>query len=179
MANPDKTLDAVLLDWDGTRVAPLKTYLKTHSADPEFGASVVSRIGSGNATVDDAATWLLKAGLDSGMTLNRATTDILLTRWSIPESPHAILHLCQIVRMLDLDAGAAPGLCAWLEQKLDHARPFIRAWALDAVVSLASRHPACQNAAETALAAAETDPAASVRARARNLSGVKRPRRGL
>ena len=179
MSERARPLDAVLAGWDGTHVAPLKACLAAHAGDPGFAATLIARIGLQSDNSSDAATWLLKAALESGLVLDGGQTDALLARLDAVRSPTSTLHLCQVVRLLEVDANSAPGLCAWLEGNLLHDRPFIRAWALDAVVSLARRHPRCTHIADTALATAESDPAASVRARARKLAGVKRARRGL
>ena len=58
--------------------------------------------------------------------------------------------------------------CAdWFETLLKNDRPFLRAWSMDALQKLAQQDAELAQRADTALAAAEHDPAASVRVRAR------------
>jgi len=86
-----------------------------------------------------------------------------LTDWA------AVLHLCQSVQYLTVSEENALALAQWLALMLAHQRPFVRAWALDAMGRLAAQDRRFEEQFAEALGAAQQDPAASVRARARNL----------
>lgn len=119
--------------------------------------------------VSSGSTWLLLDHLKQGNGLSAAPIQKLvgslddLSHWS------AKLHVCQSIRHLHLDAVQASRFADWLETMLEHKRPFIRAWALDGMVSLGTRFDSLSGRAAAALDAADKDEAASVRARARNL----------
>jgi hypothetical protein len=76
------------------------------------------------------------------------------------------LHICQSISYVTVPADLSPDLERWLRPLLDAPRPFLRAWAVDAMCRVygASRK------VTALLKKMETDDAASVRARVRNLS---------
>lgn len=84
--------------------------------------------------VSSGSTWLLLDHLKQGKSLSAAPLQKLvdslddLSHWS------AQLHVCQSIRHLELGAAEASHLADWLATMLKHKRPFIRAWALDAMV---------------------------------------------
>lgn len=121
--------------------------------------------------IADGATWLLKAALESGSSLKERQANALFAQLPQIMAWPAQLHLCQSVRYLPISSESARVLAEWAEPFLSHERPFLRAWSLDALARLAEKHPAYEGLYHKALAAAEEDPAASVRARARNLKG--------
>ncbi len=81
----------------------------------------------------------------------------------------AQLHVCQLVGLIAVPASSAPALASWLSSLLAHERPFIRAWSMSALSSLAMQHAEYAAQAEAAVETAKADPSASVRARARNV----------
>ena len=114
---------------------------------------------------------MLKDHLAKGHILTRAQTSALVvasknskdTGWA------TCLHLCQCaqyIRFSELDADI---FIKFVEPLLAHTRPFVRAWALNAICELARQHMTFLAIANGALQCAETDAAASVQARARNI----------
>ncbi|MDX8346499.1 HEAT repeat domain-containing protein [Cognatiyoonia sp. IB215446] len=104
-----------------------------------------------------AASWVLKAACERGASIpypaELLSTDL---HWEIA------LHLLQSVQHVAVDLPAEV-----IRPYLIHQKPIVRAWALDAYVRLGA-----PDAAEVLEKAAD-DPAASVRARARNLGKEK------
>ena len=79
------------------------------------------------------------------------------------------MHICQSARFLPVDADQALVLAEWLRPLLTAPKPFVRAWSLDAFLHVCALLPSHAGEGRMALEAALNDPAASVRARARNL----------
>ena len=79
------------------------------------------------------------------------------------------MHICQSARFLPVDADQALVLAEWLRPLLTAPKPFVRAWSLDAFLHVCALLPSHAGEGRMAREAALNDPAASVRARARNL----------
>jgi GNAT superfamily N-acetyltransferase len=114
--------------------------------------------------VSEAATWILKAELEAGARLDRAMTDGLIAGLDRLEAWQAKLHICQAVSHLDVPETARETLRSWLTPLLDAERPFLRAWALDALCHLPGTR------VDALLRHMAEDRSASVRARVRNLA---------
>ena len=165
-----KALGEILCDWDGKSV--------------DFINEVRSRFENQHNYIDDllllcqhsetevAASWLLKAAFEDGLEFEPEQSDRLIATGIGFVHWEAQLHLCQSLRYLSITDESAESLRDWLSEMLRHKRPFLRAWSLDGVVHLAKQSVAFEKPARVALANAELDPAASVRARARNLKSV-------
>lgn len=119
----------------------------------------------------DAITgsWMLKHALEQGEQLTVPLTTRLIAALREDWAWEAELHICQCVQYMKIDPAEARTLANWLRKRLGHDRAFVRAWSLDALCALASANPRYRRSAGEALSDAETDPAASVRARARNI----------
>ncbi len=141
-----------------------------HSGDGAFLDAVIALAGDAEPRVSDGATRLVKMHLDEGGALSPARTSALLGACRSVVSWQAQLHLCQSVARLDLSARQAAALAPWLTPLLSHKRPFVRAWALDALCAVARKNVRFKAIALQALRDADQDAAASVRARARNIA---------
>ena len=116
-----------------------------------------------------AVTWLLKHALEQGEPLSVPLTTRLIAALRDDWAWEAELHVCQSVRYMKIDPSQARTLAHWLRKRLAHERAFVRAWSLDALCARAESNHRYRRSADEALDDAETDPAASVRARVRNL----------
>lgn len=85
-----------------------------------------------------------------------------VTHWA------AKLHYCQAYHQADvpLTDGARARLEAWIRED----QPFVRAWGMSALVRDATLRGGQEDRIEALIAAGLGDPAASVRARARNVA---------
>ncbi|MEM8950998.1 MAG: hypothetical protein AAGA21_20025 [Pseudomonadota bacterium] len=119
------------------------------------------------------ATWIIKAELEEGATLSPALTERLIGSLNRLKAWQAMLHVCQIVDDLQLDADQAGRMTDWAKSLAGHSRPFLRAWSVHVRVALGRRFEDYQHEVDVALAAAERDLAASVRARARQLKKAR------
>lgn len=163
------TLEDRLLDYDGKTTSILSEAQSDCRRQPDFLDNVVKLCLDPNPLVSQGATWILKAELDAGTRLSqRHRADIVAALGSIANW-QAALHLLQSVERLDLDARQGALFVDWAREYTHHSRPFLRAWSLHAIVALDIGMPELRCASAAALSMAERDPAASVRARARNL----------
>lgn len=138
--------------WDGKLVDELRAI----AADliPSDYPLVLAACRDSDVITARAASWVLKAAYENG-------ADIPYPSELLAKNLHweVALHLLQSVQHVAVDI--PPELIA---RYLKHDKPMVRAWALDAYVRLGAPD------ADRTLAAAADDPAASVRARARNLA---------
>ena len=162
-----KTLEEALRRYDGKTTEGLAQIRTAFGSQETFLSELVPMAVHKDATVSDGATWLIKALLDDGGRLAGSETEALLGRLDAITSWQAQLHICQAVRHLAVPTHLARNCADWFEALLRSNRPFLRAWAMDALQQLASREAVLGDRAAAALQAAEQDPAASVRARAR------------
>lgn len=140
------------------------------SGEPGYLDALIALSSESDSHVSSGATWLLKSALEQCATLSADQTAALCE--ALPELSgwQAQLHICQSLRLLSIGPTGAGEVAHWLEPLLAHDRPFLRAWALDALGSLAGDHPQYRARFAKALSDAAQDDAASVRARARNLA---------
>ena len=136
------------------------------------------RLADLSADEDDAvssgATWLIKHHAENGEALAPDQCVTLADHLDRITAWDAQLHICQSARLLPYPDKVTDRLLTFARPLLAHRRPFLRAWSLDLLCHLAERNHGIGSEAETALAHAEKDPAASVRARARNLRKAER-----
>ena len=164
-----ENLVSELLDHDRKSTSLLKALSKKYRNVPGYAANLVKLSQNENVQVSSGATWLLKAHiLENGGLPPKLTTDLIerldeVTAWE------SQLHICQSVKALKIPPSHSASLFEWLEQLSSHERPFLRAWSIDAACRVALQIKPLMTQARELLSAAETDPAASVRARAKHL----------
>ena len=158
-----------LLQYDRKDTAILKVLGSTFASDPDYADALVELSSSEHPQVACGATWLLKAFVETGGSLSPSQTRDLISSLEQIAEWDAQLHVCQSVAKLTIPAVSADTLYAWLEKLINHERPFVRAWSIDAFCRLADQHNSFLPNAEKALKRSADDPAASVRARVRNL----------
>ncbi|MEO1027667.1 MAG: hypothetical protein AAFX02_01300 [Pseudomonadota bacterium] len=136
---------------------------------PNYIGSLIELAEASEGMISSGATWLLKSSLEQGTELTDHQLARLIEKLPNITDWSAQLHACQSVRHLSLSSGAAKSITLWAETLLDHKRPFLRAWSLDALCVAANIAPILRADAQVAFKKAGNDNAASVRARARNL----------
>lgn len=160
-------LRAALAAFDGkatTLLCEAKVQLREA---PGFWDALFALADDADPMVQSGSTWLIQQSLKCGdLALDdaaRALTPRLegLHHWS------AILHVLQTLDLYDRPRAEGPALARFAQTQIDAERPFVRAWAVNALCVLAVQHPEFRAAAETARDHALNDTAASVRARAR------------
>lgn len=142
---------AVFRAWDGKTTAALRQV--ADDLKPADYEALLAACRDQNVLTARAASWVLKTSYERGAAIPYPAD--LLARdlhWEVA------VHLLQSIRHVDVDI--PPKM---VEPFLSHNKTVVRAWALDAYVRLGGTD------ADTLLEKALDDPAASVRARARNL----------
>ncbi len=165
---PD-SLHAWLDEYDGRSVSLLSEAEALFGGQADYVDTLIGLAGDGQNHIAGGATWLLKHHVEGGGNLSPEQTAALLANVREAKGWEALLHVCQSIRYLDIETGLAADLVGWVEPLLADQRPFVRAWALDALCAVAERCPAYKEQAGAALEIAANDPGASVRARARRL----------
>ncbi len=165
-------LRQALLSYDGKTVSTLRQAAMPFAGDKGYMDNLIALCGDEDPLVQEAASWLIKASLEDGLTLSAAQTKSLLGAGGAAQTWQTQLHFCQSVPYLTIPAAAADKTAHTLAPFLTHKRPFLRAWSLTALAHLAEQHEAHEEAAQAALETAFDDKAASVRARARQLTSA-------
>jgi len=158
-----------LAEYDGTHKEPLEAILRTWEPTPALLGELVGLSAAEDANIAAGGTWLLRAWVERGVSLDPEHVSELAGQLAQITAPWARLHLCQTVRSLHIGAEDARLFGTFLEVCRSSERPFLRAWATDGLHHLSLLHPDHEPVARAALEAALTDPAASVRARARRI----------
>lgn len=164
-----KLYDA-LCAYDGKAITLLSEAQAKHGKTPTFLTELVALAASENSRVSEGATWLIKANLEKGIRLTPDQTQNLVENLKKVTTWQAQLHTCHSFEYFDIPVDQASSVADWLIPLLQHQRPFLRAWSMNAFQILAAQHKKYLKQAKAALTDAEKDPAASVRARARNVS---------
>jgi len=161
-------LKTSLAAFDGRALTILSEAAARCQNQPTYLDALIALISDDQAHLADGVTWMVKDYLESGSTLTPPQITALVAQASTTTWA-AQLHVCQSVRFLNVTEEQAAAFVAWLTPLLTHQKPFIRAWSVDALCAIANSHAAYLNVASKALTTAAKDPAASVKARARNI----------
>lgn len=166
-------IDQAIAAFDGTHVEPLRAAAEAAEASPAVMDHLID-VGFGDEQNPQiAATWLLKHYLDQGLALTDAQNGTIAGGLSRLTDWQAQLHLAQSFRRLRCTDEQAAKVIEVLKAWFQSDRKFLRAWACDALWQLGKQHESVRDTAFATLLAAEADPAASVRARARKLLKMK------
>lgn len=165
----DPDLETRLQDFDGVALTILTEVRAACGDSPGYLDALLQLCIDPRPNMATGATWLLKAEICAGTTLEGPHLDPLTTGLAGLPTWEAQLHICQAIEGFRLSSAQATAVFDWAATLADHHRPFIRAWSVHAMVVLAEGFPMLVGRAEEALSVAETDAAASVKARARNL----------
>ncbi len=154
-----------LAAYDGRSLTILSELAARHRDQSCFLPSLVKLASDDDTIISEGATWIIKAELEEGRTLSCKDTKTLLLGLDGITAWQAQLHVCQCMRFIPVPDDLAPRLEAWFSALTDAERPFLRAWAVDALCRLNG----ASDKTDALLNRMEADDAASVRARVRNL----------
>lgn len=155
--------------FDGKATSMLSEARTRFGDRTDFLGELAALIASQEGSVADGATWLIKNCAENGAVPGPAETAAIVARLDAVPTWQAALHLCQTAAFFTFTPDQARRFAEWAAQFLDHKRPFLRAWSMDALQHAAKHAPDLAPRAETALIRAENDGSASVRARARKI----------
>lgn len=164
--------DAILeriLEFDGKTTGSLEIACQSAGQDFSGFGRLLELAGGKDIRLQIAATWTIRKLLELGAVLTAKDLKRFSKTAAAQRAWESQLHMAQCIQFLgdgDLDTGT---LAQTLQPWCDAERPFLRAWALDGLCRLALRDPDLKPRALELLAKGAEDPAASVRARVRNL----------
>ncbi|SFA84529.1 hypothetical protein SAMN05421688_1097 [Poseidonocella pacifica] len=154
-----------LIEYDGQSVSMLSEISTRHLGRTGFLSELTDLASDDDPGVSEGATWIIRDLLEGGQSLLSQDVERLVGGLGDITAWQAQLHVCQSMGYISVSGEAALTLECWLTALLDAPRPFLRAWAVDALCRL---RPASSDT-HALLKRMETDEAASVRARVRNL----------
>ena len=134
---------------------------------PDLLSALVTAHADPDAAV--AASWVLRHWLEGGTSLGSRRTAALVARLGDLGHADARLHVCQSIAHYDVPDRSSDSLADFLREAAGDEHKLVRAWAIDGFVRLAAQHPRFTEEAELWLERGREDPAASVRARVRNI----------
>jgi hypothetical protein len=161
-----------LNDYNGRSKDSLIEIAMRFADQPHYVDSIITLVGDSEPLLADGATWLVKHHLENNGEMSDAQVNALLAQAQRTTYWIAQLHLCQSIRYLSIPSTQSESLYHWLVLLLRHKKPFVRAWSLDGLWTLAAQYPYFREHAEQARENAMKDSAASVRARAKNLKNL-------
>jgi len=163
-----------LSKFDGKATTFLGEAEAAHCGQEGYIDALIALLSERQGHLASGASWLIKSALERGYDLTAEQVEALIQSLPQLDDWSAQLHICQSLGSLgalgEISCHAAGELADWLTVLLDHERPFLRAWSLDALGALAKNHAEHAAGFNDALVVAISDEAASVRARARHLS---------
>ena len=164
---------------DSHDAAALEDLLSRNPATHLLVRSLVALVGDDDETVQTRATWMLKRLAENHVNLKAAHLIALFGSVSELTSWISKLHVCQMLQQVNIPEEST-GSVAWLlERNLMDENRFLRAWSYSGFYELAKQHPKYIDYALEQLKRGETEKAASVKARIRNIRKAmsKLPRR--
>ena len=169
--DPDdlETVDRAIAEFDGRHIAPLEQAADALDPSDAVLGDLADTCRTSDEAEQTAASWILKRLLERGARPTPETLDRIVCVMARVEGWEARLHFAQAHQWLEPTERQAAMAATTLARWFGSDKAFVRAWACDALWRLGMRHGSLQVEARRIATLAETDPAASVRARARNL----------
>ncbi len=153
--------------YDGRAISMLSEIRAKFTQSDDFLSELIDLVDVNDDFISDGATWLIKDCVMSGSKPTEQEITALVQRLDSVSTWPAVLHLCQLAQHISFTSEQAKQFGSWASGFVSHERPFLRAWSMDALQRVARTSHDLSAAAESSLAAAQVDRAASVRARAK------------
>lgn len=171
-ADPEEleAIDRAIAGFDGRHVAVLENLASRLVPSDTVLRDLVAKCLSGDEAAQTAASWILRRLLERGAAPPPGTLDRLIAGMGRTTGWETRLHLAQSFQYLAPSEAQALTAARTLVDWFGSEKSFLRAWACDALWRLGVRHSCLREEARRIASLAENDPAASVRARARNLT---------
>lgn len=156
-----------ILSFDGKSVSELKAALRD-PANNDAWAKVAPYISSNVQNDQTAATWLVKAGLESGRDVDTAVLGAMIDATAMFDHWEPKLHALQCVQYFGDGLMQHARLREFVAAQQTDKKLLVRVWALDAAVRIAL-FEGDEGAARKHIDAIDSSYPASMRARARQL----------
>lgn len=162
------SLKSELNAWDGKSTDYLARLFEANKGLVELPDQLIVLLQQSGYQV--SASWLLKAWLKDGQSLQKTHSRKILAVVNELENWQARLHILQCLADLEIPANRKKAVERFLRQNLQDANKFVRAWAYNGFFVLANQYPEYQQEVRHFFDLAMQDEPASVKARNRNLS---------
>ncbi len=158
-----------LRQFDGKRIGPLEavaTQLLTCEGSVDELLTLSHR---GDGKMQTAATWVLKWLGERHVRLSKSQTQEVIRLLRSVTHWEARLHLLQLINGLEIPPRNGTSLHRILKENLNDDNKLIRAWSYNGLFVLGEQISSFRNQVGELLNKAQHDPAASVRARVRQI----------
>lgn len=161
------SLKQKIASWDGTSVAEIKAIYDTHRSDSSFTDTITDLSLTGEC--ERGATWLLKAWLEDGNSLEPRQVARLYRSFNQLQHWEARLHALQCFSFMPVADSEIEHVYHFLKTTLSDQNKFVRAWAYNGLYELSQQHSGFIKETKQYFEQAMEDEAPSVKARIRNL----------
>ena len=161
----DSAMQQAIAGWNGKSADDIAAVYRQFSDDPSFVADIVRL--SAQAHYQKGATWLLKAHIDAGHSLQAKDISRIYRALKRLVDWESKLHVLQCMAGMPIASSDRKHVELFLRQCLPDTNKFVRAWTYNGFYELARQYPQYQKEAEQFFAMAMRDEAASVKARVR------------
>lgn len=168
-----------LRKYDGKAVTILGELEAEYADYPDYLDGLIVLMADRETVVSDGATWLIKSALEKGGRLSPDQAAQFVGHFCALEGWAGKLHVCQTMQYIEIPCDRADTAAQWVTGLLEHDRPFVRAWAIDALCRIAVQHASFRDVASDAVQNGGRDNAASVRARCRKLDVMMKSGKSL
>ncbi len=156
--------------FDGKRTAPLDKIAQRILHRKGIVNELIAFAQSNDIKIQSAATWLLKNLNEQRNLFSEAQTVDLIDLLSNLNHWDAKLHVLQILPSLTIPSQHFDPLQRNLKKNTQSENKLLRAWSFNGLEVLAYQHSSLRSEVNRILSVAQNDPAASVRARIRQIS---------
>lgn len=160
-------IEQEIAEWDGKSAIDIKSIYDAHNEDTNFADTIITL--SFTKACETGATWLLKAWLESGNTLERAQVGKIFGSLHQLEHWESKLHLLQSIPFMAITDAESGNVYQFLKRTLTDQNKFVRAWSYNGFYELSRQHSSYENEAKQYIEMAMRDEAPSVKARIRNI----------
>jgi hypothetical protein len=160
-------IEQELASWDGRSAADIKAIYDAYNTDSNFPDEIIAL--SFREPCEKGATWLLKAWLEAGNTLEQR--QIKKIYGSLDQLKHweARLHVLQSIPFIPVPDTESSKVYHLLMQMITDQNKFVRAWSYNGLYELSRQHSKYADETRQYLEMAMRDEAPSVKARIRNI----------
>jgi hypothetical protein len=159
-----------LQQFDGKHTDVLERVLSRQRPTNSFIRGLVILVADKEPKIQTAATWLLKQLAENDEVQFKAE-HLMALFGSLSELTYWIskLHVCQMLQYVAIPRDSDRTVALFLERNLRDENKYLRAWSYNGFYELARQHEKYISYALEQLERGETDKAASVKARIRNI----------
>ena len=161
------TLRQRIIDWDGKSKDEIEKVYLEYSSSPQFASTLIGLCS--DESINVGATWLLKHGLEQGLSISNAQTGNILKTLSNIIHWEAQLHILQCLPFFKISKTDKSSVESFLRVTITSSNKFVRAWSYNGFYVLSQQYPEYIEETQLFFDMAMRDEAASVKARIRNL----------